>query len=98
VNKIRNKDSLWWRNLKRIWRLEDWENEFDGNGMLVLGTGKNVRFWEDKWLERVELRKEFPRLYGLSLNKYNTLNQIGEWFGVSWNWKLDWRRNLFVWE
>jgi len=89
VNRIRNKDLLWWKNLKRIWRLEQWENEIDNNGMWDLSTGKNVRFWEDKWLERVELRKEFSRLYGLSLNKDNTLNQVGEWFEVSWRWKLD---------
>jgi len=98
VNRIRNKDSLWWRDLKRIRRLEEWENEFNDNGTWNLGTGKNVRFWKDKWLERFELRKEFPRLYGLSLNKYNTLNQVGEWSGVSWRWKLNWRRNLLVWE
>jgi len=57
---------------------------------------KNIRFWEDKWLERVELRKEFPRLYDLSLNKDNTLIQVREWYDDSWRWKLGWRRNLFV--
>ena len=53
---------------------------------------------KDKWLERVKLRKEFSRLYDLSLNKDNTLNQVGQWFDASLIWKLGWRRKLFVWE
>ena len=47
------------------------------------GYGGNVRFWKVKWLERVKLRKEFPRLSGLSLNEDNTLKQVEEWFDVS---------------
>jgi len=40
MNIISNKDLLRWIDLKRIWRLEEWENKFDDNGMWDLGMGE----------------------------------------------------------
>ncbi|KAL8483701.1 hypothetical protein ACS0TY_026399 [Phlomoides rotata] len=34
-----------------------------------MGDGKDTLFWEDIWVEGVQLRERFPRLYRLSLEK-----------------------------
>ena len=46
------------------------------NFKLVVGNGKRVQFWEDKWLNNLCLKEEFPRLYSLSVEKGCTIQQM----------------------
>ncbi|GKV05029.1 hypothetical protein SLEP1_g17084 [Rubroshorea leprosula] len=36
----------------------------------------------------------FPRLSYLSTDRQSTVQQMGEWIGGSWRWRLKWRRRL----
>jgi len=92
------KESLWWRDLRKVWFLEGWGNDFEGRGRWEVGDGKEIRFWEDKWLENISLLHKFPRLFSISLDTDCTLSQVGVWINNVWTWKLRWRRNLFEWE
>jgi len=39
----------------------------------------SVRCWDDKWVEKEELKVKFPRLFSLSINKYDNIKQVGCW-------------------
>ena len=68
-------------------------------GMLVkIGNGNSVRFWHDKWCDVGVLKRAFPRLYTISLQKDLSVSQMGEWQDNFWAWDLAWRRNLYDWE
>ena len=68
-------------------------------GMLVkIGNGKSVQFWHDRWCEVETLKRAFPRLYTISLQKNLLISQMGDWQEGSWAWHLVWRRNLYDWE
>jgi len=92
------KESLWWRDLRKVWYLEGWGNDFEGRGRWEVWDGKEIRFWEDNWLENIPLLHKFPRLFSISLDTDCTLSQVGVWNNNIWSWKLRWRRNLFEWE
>jgi len=66
--------------------------------MWKVGNGKEIRFWEDKWVGNLELKNKFPRLFSLCGDKDKLLECCGVWEEGEWNWELGWRRNLFEWE
>jgi len=92
------KESIWWRDLRKVWNLEEWGNDFEERGRWEVGDGKEIRLWEDKWLDNVPLLHKLPRLFSISLDTGRTLSEVGVWNNNNWSWKLRWRRNLFVWE
>ena len=68
-------------------------------GMIMkIGNGNSVRFWHDRWCEVGILKRAFPRLYTISLQKNLKVSQMGEWQDDVWSWHLTWRRNLLEWE
>jgi len=42
-----------------------------------LGDGKDIRFWEDKWLDNEVLRVKFSRLFSIANEKSGSLSQVG---------------------
>ena len=68
-------------------------------GMIVkIENGNSVRFWHDRWCDVGILKRAFPRLYSLSLQKNFRVSHLGEWREGSWVWNLLWRRHLYDWE
>jgi len=90
------KESLWRRDIRKVWNLEECGNDFEDRGRWEVGDGKDIRFWEDKWVDNVPLMHKFPRLFSISLFTGRTLSQVGVWSNNNWSWELSWRRNLFV--
>ncbi|ESW22134.1 hypothetical protein PHAVU_005G130200, partial [Phaseolus vulgaris] len=74
----------------------EWDNTFEDKIRWDIGDEKCTLFRKDKWLEMVELKVRFPKLFSLSLSK--TVNRSGGWVNNRWTWKMGWRMNLFVWE
>ena len=37
-------------------------------------------------------------LYSVAIDRGCLLAHVGRWINSKWEWKLGWRRNLFVWE
>jgi len=67
-----------------------------------LGDGRNVKFWEDRWVDCKVLKEEFPRLFTISQCKDSEVFDVVDW-GQSWSrkcssWNLSWRRERFEWE
>ena len=71
------KESMWWRDLRKVWYLEGWRNDFEDRGRWEVGDGKEIRLWEDKWLENIPLLHKFPRLFSISLDIGCTLTSWG---------------------
>jgi hypothetical protein len=92
--------SLWWRDLCCLGRMRsNEEGDWCCDIMIKkLGSGGNTKLWIDNWVGNTPLCKLFPRLFLVSSQTDNCVNQMGEWRDGVWCWKLNWRRNLFVWE
>jgi len=72
---LHNKDSLWWRDLKAIWKLEDWGRNFEDCFVWDVGNGKS----KDKWVGNEALKSIFSRLFSLSVSKEASLECCGTW-------------------
>lgn len=66
-----------------------------------IGDGRKIKFLKDKWLGDIPLKDKFPRLYLISLQREETIANMGFGMGskvLQWQWNLTWRRFLFQWE
>lgn len=83
------KESLWWRNLKRVCGgLDQSKTKWFEKGMeWKLGDGDHIKFWVDEWLGEHCLAYLYPRLFLNSLKKSELECDMGRW-----------RREWFVWE
>lgn len=89
-------ESIWWRDLKSVvihshqgWILQSglkWK----------VGCGDRIKFWEDTWINEEEtLTRKFPRLYLISCQQNQLLQQMGTHKETGWEWNFSWRRPLF---
>ncbi|XP_068504156.1 uncharacterized protein [Phaseolus vulgaris] len=90
--------SWWWRDLVKVCKEGGGEGWFQKEVHWVLGRGDKVRFWEDVWIGDTTLKSLFPRLYSLSANKEQKVEDVGMWEGLDWKWRLGWSRDIFEWE
>ena len=92
-------DSLWWRDLKEVWALDFWKDNFEANILWEVGNGREIRLWDDSWAGNVAIKELFPRLHSICTTKESLLWQVREWSeSLGWVWKIEWRRTLFEWE
>jgi len=66
-------DSLWWRDLKEGWALEGWKGNFEDNYSWEIGNGREIRFWEDKWVGNMNFKEKFPKLLSIYFEKESLL-------------------------
>jgi len=85
-------ESLWWKDLKRIWQLQKWGNNFGDCLKWEIGNGKSIRFWEDRWTGNDAFKST------LITEKEASLDSCGSRKNFGWEWSLGWRRNLLDWE
>jgi len=90
--------SWWWRDLNKLCKEGGRKGWFQEELSWELGCGDKVKFWEEVWVGSTDLKSLFPRLYSLSLNKGQTVGEVGVWVNSKWRWNLGWRRNRFEWE
>ncbi|GAU42698.1 hypothetical protein TSUD_43080 [Trifolium subterraneum] len=87
--------SSWWRNICLLDTNLRW---FEQGVYKVLGNGNMTRFWVDTWVGEQPLASRFPRLFSISLQQQENVNQLGTMVANCWRWALTWRRNFFSWE
>jgi hypothetical protein len=94
-----NNVSVWWKDVVGVGVEKgvagDWIDEIF---IKKLGNGGSTRFWLDHWIGLSPLKEAFPRLYGISLQINNTIQEMGEWVNDKWIWHIKWRRTFFTWE
>ena len=68
----------------------------------VVGDGRSVKIWEDRWVEGQVLKETFPRLFLISQCKDSLVGDLADLghvrSGRCYNWNLDWRRERCEWE
>lgn len=69
--------SLVWFDIVKLLSENQQLGDFYGEHFRIkVGNGRRILFWQDKWLNNSELKIQFPRLYSLSTEKEETLQQI----------------------
>ena len=64
----------------------------------VVGNGRRVKFWKDRWCIEKPLCEAFPSLFALSDSKEAWVANLWEHRGESGNWNFRFVRNLNDWE
>ncbi|XVF37737.1 hypothetical protein REPUB_Repub20aG0035600 [Reevesia pubescens] len=57
-----------------------------------IGNGERCLFWENQWMGPRAFNLLFPRLYRLSLLKFQPIVKAGGWLNGVWHWTLPWER------
>jgi hypothetical protein len=68
--------SIWWRDLRRLGG-EDDDGWFGSNISSVLGDGKLLGFWKEKWIGMTTLKSLYPNLYLKSSLQNGTVSELG---------------------
>jgi len=63
-----------------------------------VGDGKEISFWEDRWLGCGAMKRVFPRLFSICSAEKVRVADLGYWSDGVWVWQLAWRRPFFEWE
>jgi len=87
--------SWWWRDFHKVCMEGRGQGWFQAEMGWKLGRSDRVKFWEDVWVGNTNLKSVFPRLYSLSCNQSQTVEEVGVWEGDVWRWNLRWRRARF---
>ncbi|GJZ84097.1 RNA-directed DNA polymerase, eukaryota, reverse transcriptase zinc-binding domain protein [Tanacetum coccineum] len=58
--------------------------DFTSSCLGVLGDGRDIRFWEDRWVRNRILRDRFPRLYHMDSRKEGSVLDKGDWVNNGW--------------
>jgi len=66
---------MWWRDIRKVWNLEECGNDFDDRCKWEVGDEEEIRLWEDKLVDNVPLMQKFPRLFSISIS----------YFVISWD-------------
>ncbi|XP_068461575.1 uncharacterized protein [Phaseolus vulgaris] len=93
-----HRSSLWWKDLKEVWVSEGWGRSFKDDFKWKVGDGKDISFWDDRWLSSDALKRVFPRLFSICSAKDAKVAELGFWANGVWIWQLAWRRSFFYWE
>ncbi|GAB4849710.1 hypothetical protein Ancab_004504, partial [Ancistrocladus abbreviatus] len=67
---------------------------YDDLAKRVLGNGRDICFWTERWTKDTVLAIKFPLLYRLARGKENPVGAMGEWWEGRWCWAFCWRRGL----
>ncbi|XP_068479070.1 uncharacterized protein [Phaseolus vulgaris] len=99
----RNKDyghchSWWWRDLSKACGEEEGEGWFHNQVAWKVGSGEQISFWDDVWMDNKKLKQLFPRLHTISLDQGKKVSEVGYWEDMEWSWRLRWRRPRFEWK
>ncbi|PNY11621.1 cysteine-rich receptor-like protein kinase, partial [Trifolium pratense] len=88
-----SKDSLWWRDVVGIGGKYD-DCWFPSKVSSVLGNGKSIGFWKEKWYGAVPLRDLFPSLFEKVLHKDSVVSELIQADSFELNWNRDWLSSL----
>ncbi|KHN19673.1 hypothetical protein glysoja_037175, partial [Glycine soja] len=69
---------------------------FPNSTLWRVGCGDKIKFWEDNWIDgEATLLAKYPRLYLISCQQNQLIQQMGGHKDIGWEWDFIWRRPLF---
>ncbi|KAE8659940.1 hypothetical protein F3Y22_tig00116959pilonHSYRG00039 [Hibiscus syriacus] len=98
VPKVRNISKYSWVWRKIVIPLVSHEDNLSTDFKCIMGNGVKIDFWNDHWTEKFSLKTSFPRIFSLANKKFGMIVEFGIWESGVWVWRIELRRNLFVWE
>jgi hypothetical protein len=63
-------DSQFWSGLMKV------KNTFLNMGSWIVNNGRQIRFWEDKWLGNLAFKDKYPSLYSIVRRKSSTIASV----------------------
>ncbi|XP_020271446.1 uncharacterized protein LOC109846609 [Asparagus officinalis] len=60
----------------------------------IIGSGEDIRFWEDKWVNFNSLASIFPESYKLAFSANASIRSQGSYIDNEWQWHLLMRRSI----
>lgn len=88
-------ESIWWKDLKSVVSHSHQGRILQSGLKWKVGCGDRIKFWEDTWINDEEtLAASFPRLYLISCQQNQLLQQMGNHKETGWEWNFSWRRPL----
>ncbi|GAU27711.1 hypothetical protein TSUD_126570 [Trifolium subterraneum] len=87
VVSAKSSDSLWWRDILKVGEVEGnlW---FSASVSSILGDGKSIGFWKEKWIGNASLKELFSNLFEKEIDKNAVVADKGRWETVGWSWVL----------
>ena len=80
-----NGDSIWWRDLKFVFQQPQHGAMMKNTTLWKVGCGDKFKFWEDGWIGGEDtLLSRYPRLYAISSQQNQKIQQIGAFGGTGW--------------
>jgi len=52
------------------------KQEFLKFGTFIVKDGSQVHFWEDRWLDNITLREQYPQHYNIARKKHDTVADV----------------------
>ena len=90
-------ESIWWRDLKLMVQHSPQGESLKNTITWKVGCGDKFKFWEDSWMEgEVPLITRYPRLYVISSQQNQNIQNMGAIGDNGWEWDFRWRRPLFI--
>ncbi|KAL5133066.1 putative ribonuclease H protein [Glycine soja] len=84
-----------WNDLRSVFQ-QHHNNSLINNFRWKVGDGSRLKFWKDKWREGdLSLKDKYLSLYNVSTQQNHLINSMGILVDNRWEWKFQWRRNLF---
>ncbi|KAJ9678521.1 hypothetical protein PVL29_020644 [Vitis rotundifolia] len=80
---------------KEIWKESDW---CWNNMTFRVGKGNTIRFWTDVWCLESALSQCFPHLFGMTVQRNSTVEEMWDQNSGQGNWNLNFLRDFNDWE
>ncbi|RZC12605.1 hypothetical protein D0Y65_012396 [Glycine soja] len=91
-----NNESFWWQDLSSMFQPLQEGNWFQNGISWKVGCRARVRFWEDRWKDDgVPLMLKYPKLYLISCQQEQFIQQMGRFSNAGCEWSFQWRQSLF---
>ncbi|PNX89544.1 ribonuclease H, partial [Trifolium pratense] len=91
------KDSIWWRDVLKVGEL-DGELWFPKCVSSVLGDGKMIGFWKEKWCGEVPFRLLFPNLFDKEFDQNVVVADRLVGINSNRHWQWAWSSDLTTYE
>jgi len=64
----------------KVWSLDECKEKIEDNFSWEVGNGKEIRLWDDRWVDNTNIKDAFPKLFTICSTKDSSIWNAGETF------------------